>query len=68
MMLGRTSDPFVCDSVLDSDLFNICAMLTALGSFFATGGCEKHTNNKVNHGQWKPMETKQFLHGRNTER
>lgn len=51
MMLGRTSDPFVCDSVLDSDLFNICAMLTALGSFFATGGCEKHRNNKVNHGQ-----------------
>lgn len=41
-MLGGISDPFVCVSVLVSDLFSMWATLTALGSFFATGGCVKH--------------------------
>lgn len=36
-MLGWTSDPFVV-SVLVSALFSMWAMLTALGSLFATGG------------------------------
>ena len=43
MMLGWTSDPFVCVSVLLSALFSIWAVLTALASFFATGGCEIQT-------------------------
>ena len=41
-MLGWTSDPLVCVSVLESVLFRIWAAVTALASFFATGGCERH--------------------------
>lgn len=57
-MLGWISDPFVCVSVLVSDLFSMWATLTALGSFFATGGCVKQT---------KSNNIKQFLHGRTSE-
>lgn len=40
---GWTSDPFVLDSALMSDLFSLWAALTVLASFFATGGCQTHT-------------------------
>lgn len=63
MMLGWISDPFVCVSVLDSDLFSIWAMLTVLGSFLATGGFMKHkqwtaSNNFITAWPLKTLEKK----------
>lgn len=48
MRLEWSSDPFVCVSGFESVLFSIWAIFTALGSFFATGGCGTH-NNKQSH-------------------
>lgn len=46
MILELISDPFVCVSCFESVLFSMWATLTALGSFFATGGCGTHRQLK----------------------
>lgn len=46
MILELISDPLVCVSGFESVLFSMWATFTALGSFFATGGCGRHKQLK----------------------